>query len=274
MSIVLRDHFHMLKPWQARLLLMTVFNSTQRFSSRVDNYIRYRPGYPPEILSTLAAECGLNPESVIADIGSGTGLLTRMFLENGNRVYAVEPNAEMRQAGDRLLAGYSRFVSAAGTAENTTLPNHSVDFATAGQAAHWFNREKARDELVRILKPRGWAVLVWNERCTDTPFLEDYERLLLSYATDYQEVRHEHTTASIDSFFAPSAFQMRIFDNHQDFDYDSLQGRLLSSSYTPQADDPRFVPMLQELRNSFDRHNCAGRVRFEYKTRMYYGQVS
>lgn len=253
---------------------MPVLNSTQRFSSRVDNYIRFRPGYPPQILATLKAECGLTPESVVADIGSGTGILTRMFLENGNCVYGVEPNAEMRQAGERLLASYPEFHSIAGTAEDTTLPSHSVDFACAAQAAHWFDREKARREFARILRPGGWAMLIWNERCIDTPFLRDYEQLLLSYATDYQDVRHEHTTASIDYFFSPSPFQTRTFENRQQFDYDSLQGRLLSSSYAPQSDDPRHLSMLQELRRIFDLHNQKGRVVFEYKTRLYYGQLS
>src|SRR5581483_9144642 len=162
---------------------MTVLNATQRFSSRVDNYIRYRPGYPAEILALLKRECALKKESVIADIGSGTGLLSRMFLENGNVVYGVEPNSEMRKAGERLLASYSQFHSIAGTAESTTLPVRRVDFVTAAQAAHWFDRKKARAEFIRILKPGGWLVLVWNERCIDTPFLRDYEQLLLTYAT-------------------------------------------------------------------------------------------
>ena len=253
---------------------MSALNSTQRFSSRVENYIRYRPGYPPEILATLKANCDLSPESVIADIGFGTGLLTRMFLENGNRVHGVEPNPDMRQAGERLLAAFPKFRSVPGTAEDTTLPEHSVDFACAAQAAHWFDRKRARREFVRILKPGGWAVLVWNERCIDSPFLRDYEQLLLTYATDYEEVRHENTTATIDSFFAPSPFQAQNFENTQEFDYDSLQGRLLSSSYAPQGDDPRHLPMIDELRRIFDLHNQQDRVRFEYKTRLYYGRLS
>jgi SAM-dependent methyltransferase len=253
---------------------MPVLNSTQRFSSRVENYIRYRPGYPPEILATLKTECNLTPESVIADIGFGTGLLTRMFLENGNGVDGVEPNLEMRQAGERLLGAFPKFRSVAGTAEDTTLPDHSVDFACAAQAAHWFDRDKARREFARILKPRGWAVLIWNERCIDTPFLRDYEQLLLTYATDYQDVRHENTTANIDSFFSPSPFRTRTFDNRQEFDYDSLQGRLLSSSYAPQDDDARHTPMMEQLRRIFDLHHQQGSVTFEYKTRLYYGQLS
>jgi SAM-dependent methyltransferase len=149
-----------------------------------------------------------------------------------------------------------------------------MDFVTAAQAAHWFDREKARREFIRVLKPGGWAVLVWNERCTDTAFLRDYEQLLLAYATDYEQVRHEHTTASIDYFFAPAPFASRVFENRQEFDYTALQGRLLSSSYTPQSDDARHAPMLRELRRIFDLHHEHGRVFFGYKTRLYYGQLS
>jgi len=253
---------------------MPVRDPTQRFSSRVDNYVRYRPGYPPEVLELLKSECGLTPDSVVADIASGTGILTRTLLDNGNRVFGVEPNSAMRKAGEELLARYARFTSVAGTAEATTLVDQSVDFVTAAQSAHWFDREKARREFVRILKSRGWVALLWNERRTDsTPFLRDYEKLLLAYGTDYQDVRHEHTTAAIATFFAPSPFQARVFENRQEFDYPALQGRLLSSSYTPQPDDPNYVPMLRELHCLFDAHQVNGGVTFEYYTRAYYGQL-
>jgi SAM-dependent methyltransferase len=251
-----------------------VKNPAQRFSSRVDNYVRYRPGYPPEVLELLQSECGLRPDSVVADIGSGTGILTRMLLAKGNRVFGVEPNGAMRRAGEELLAHYPRFTSIAGTAEATTLAQQSVDFVTAAQSAHWFDREKARCEFVRIIKPGGWVVLLWNERrINSAPFLHDYEKLLLTYGTDYQDVRHEHTTAAIATFYAPSPFQTRVFENRQEFDYPALEGRLLSSSYTPQADDPNHAPMLRELHRLFDSHHVNGHVTFEYNTRVYYGQL-
>src|SRR5579864_1756896 len=167
---------------------MPVSNATSRFSDRVENYVRYRPGYPPEALQVLKTECGLTPHHVVADIASGTGIWTRMLLENDNHVFAVEPNAEMRQAGERLLAPFPKFTSIAGSAEATTLPDASVDFITAAQAAHWFDRERTRREFVRLLKRRGWLVLLWNERLTDsTAFLRAYEQLLLSFGTDYKE---------------------------------------------------------------------------------------
>ena len=253
---------------------MVVKDSTRRFSSRVENYIRYRPAYPPAVLAMLKTECGLTAASVIADIASGPGIFTRMVLENGNRVYGVEPNADMRRAGEEFLRAYPRFASVAGTAESTTLADHSVDLITAAQAAHWFDRPQARREFIRIGRPGGWMVLLWNERRTgSTPFLHAYEELLVEYGTDYQDVRSERTTEQIETFFAPSRFQVRNFDYHQDFDYPALEGRLLSSSYTPQADHPRHAPMLRELRRIFDAHQVNGQVTFEYDTRVYYGQL-
>jgi len=253
---------------------MPVKDATQRFSSRVDNYVRFRPGYPTEVLALLRRECGLTPDSVIADIASGTGIFTRMLAENGNRVFGVEPNDEMRRAGEQFLQNYARFTSIAGTAEATTLPDRSVDIVAAAQAAHWFDREKARREFLRILKPGGWTVLVWNERRTDsTPFLRDYEQLLLTYGTDYQEVRHERTTAEIADFFAPSSFRSSTLEMWQKVDFGGLEGRLLSSSYTPTPDHANYEPMLRELRRTFDGHQVNDSVFLDYNTLVYYGQI-
>jgi SAM-dependent methyltransferase len=253
---------------------MPASNATSRFSDRVENYVRYRPGYPPEVLKELKAECGLAPIHVIADIASGTGIWTRVLLENGNPVFGVEPNSEMRAAGERLLAAFPKFRSVAGTAEVTTLADQSVDFVTAAQAAHWFDRARARREFVRLLKPGGWLVLLWNERLTDsTAFLRDYEQLLLTYGTDYQDIRHEHTTSEVNEFFDPAPFQERAFAMRQEFDYAGVEGRLLSSSYAPGPDHAQHAPMLRELRRIFDACSIEGRVAFEYKTRLYFGRL-
>jgi ubiquinone/menaquinone biosynthesis C-methylase UbiE len=212
---------------------------------------------------------------VVADIASGTGIWTRRLLENSNPVFGVEPNAEMRLAGERLLAAFPNFTSIAGTAEATTLSDHSVDFVTAAQAAHWFDRKESRSEFVRILKLGGWLALLWNERVTDsTKFLRDYEQLLLTYGTDYQDIRHEHTTDEVNEFFDPAPFQERVFEMRQEFDYAGIEGRLLSSSYAPGPEHPQHAPMLRELRRIFDSCAVNGRAAFDYKTRLYFGRLS
>jgi len=252
-------------------------SATARFSDRVEDYVRYRPGYPPEVLELLRAECGLRPSHIVADVASGTGMFTRLLLENGNSVFAVEPNREMREMGVRQLEALQsngRLVSVAGTAEETTLGSASVDFVTAAQAAHWFDLPRARAEFARILRPEGWCVLIWNERRTETTaFLRDYEQLLLTYGTDYKEVRHERTTAIIHEFFAPAPHQERVFDLRQRFDYEGAAGRLLSSSYAPLAGHPSHAPMMQELQRIFCAHAVDNMVEFEYNTRVYYGHL-
>ena len=254
---------------------MAVENATQRFSSRVENYARYRPSYPPGVIQLLKDQCGLTAASVVADIASGTGIFTRLLLEVGSQVFGVEPNPEMRKAGEQFLATYPRFTSVAGTAESTTLPPHSVDIATAAQAAHWFDLPRARREFARILEPDGWTVLVWNERSVDsTPFLRDYEQLLLAYGTDYKDVRHERTTANLSQFFSPTPCHERVFELSQEFDYESLRGRLLSSSYTPGPEHPGYESMLRDLRRLFDQNQIHGKVAVTYRTRVYFGRLA
>lgn len=249
-------------------------DSTKRFSNRVDDYIKYRPGYPKEVISLLIAECGLLPDSVVADVGSGTGILSELFLRQGNSVYGIEPNEEMRVAAERLLKDYENFQSIDGRAEATTLAAHSIDFLTAGQAFHWFDQIKAREEFARILKPQGWAALIWNERRLDsTPFLRAYEDLLLEFGTDYEQVRHENVEKDIAIFFAPEECELAAFENLQEFDFEGLRGRLLSSSYIPAPQDRKYQPMLERLRETFLAYQKDDKVIVEYDTKVYYGHL-
>jgi len=246
-----------------------------RFSNRADNYARYRPSYPLSVIDILKSDCGLQETSIIADVGSGTGILSELFLKNGNQVFGVEPNAAMRSFAERLLYGSKNFVSVDATAEATTLEPASVDFITAGQAFHWFDRDKAKTEFARILKPGGWVVLIWNERRLDsTPFLREYEILLLRYGTDYEKVRHENVAGEIARFFAPETVQLRNLENVQHFDFESLKGRVFSASYTPDQGHPDFEPMLAKLEKIFNTHKRDGIVTFEYETRVYYGNLA
>lgn len=253
-----------------------MLNPTERFSTRVENYIKYRPDYPADVLDLLRADCGLTESAVVADVGSGTGILTRRLLPAAHHVYGVEPNREMRVAGEQLLKGYVNFTSVAATAEATKLPDQSVDLITAGQAFHWFDRLRARSEFKRILKPDGRVALIWNSRRTAaTPFLRGYEQLLQDYATDYAQVDHTNIGAEeIAAFFAPNRPQLAVFENLQVFDFDGLRGRLLSSSYAPEPGHPNHEPMLEALRRLFDTHQTGGRVQFEYDTEISYGSLS
>ena len=255
---------------------MTFADAKQRFSSRVADYVRYRPGYPAALLDLLRDECGLRGEEscVIADIGSGTGLLTELFLRQGNRVYGVEPNQEMREAGEAYLSEYKKFVSVQGSAEATTLADGSVNFVIAGQAFHWFEPTAARREFVRVLAPGGWVVVAWNDRRMDTPFARDYEAMLQRYGTDYGRVREAYPQpATIKEFFGDVRFGERELSNSQMFDWEGLTGRLRSSSYAPTESHANYAPMMAELKRIFDAHQEDGRLRMEYQTIIYFGQL-
>jgi SAM-dependent methyltransferase len=252
---------------------MLKIEPTERFSSRVDNYVRFRPSYPKEVITLLEYECGLTPEAVVADIASGTGIFTRLLLEHGNRVFAVEPNAKMRRAGEEYLSEFSNFVSVKGTAENTTLQDHSVDFLTSAQAAHWFDREKAMSEFRRILRPNGYLVLIWNDRRTGNSFSENYEDLVVKYGTDYSAVQRLGQVIDGRVFFGALPCKRRTLRNYQDLDYAALEGRLLSSSYAPQYGEPGYEQMLEDLRKIFAQHEENGLVRMEYDTNIYFGRL-
>jgi SAM-dependent methyltransferase len=252
-----------------------VLDPTRRFSSRVQNYLKYRPSYPPAIIALLESECGLRSESIIAEPGFGTGRLTELFLKNGNPVFGIEPNAEMRLAGQRALASYPRFSSIDATAEATTLPDQSVDFIVAGQAFHWFDRQSVQTEFRRILKPAGWVTLIWNGfRTESSPLMAAYHDLALRYGTDYQEVSRELNHSDLASFFASRSCKVVHFSFQQTFDYEGLEGRLLSSSFVPEPNQPGYEPMLRDLQAMFDAHQKHGKVSFDYETEVYYGQLS
>jgi SAM-dependent methyltransferase len=249
-------------------------DTVERFSNRVANYVKYRPGYPAEMLGLFRDEMRLTPESVIADLGSGTGLSARLFLENGNKVYGVEPNAAMRAAAEEFLKDFPTFESVDGMSTATTLPDASIDIVIAAQAFHWFDPEPTRDEIRRVTKPGGHVALIWNERQLDTtPFLREYESLLQRFANDYAAVRHDNVSEETLARFFGRGFERRTFENRQVFDFEGLRGRLLSSSYMPAEDDPQFAAMNGELHAVFAKHAEGGKITVFYDTNVFYSEV-
>jgi SAM-dependent methyltransferase len=248
---------------------------TKRFTNRVANYVAYRPKYPAAVLEFMRGELGLSPSSIVADVGSGPGILTEMFLRNGNTVFAVEPNEAMRAAAENRLGAFPNFKSVDGTAEATTLANSSVDIVTAAQAFHWFDAERALVEFARILKGGGWVALLWNMRRTDsTPFLRELERILRAYGTDYERVAADNPGEEVMKQVFPRGFGTKTFPHEQIFDYEGLRGRWLSASYVPLAGHPNHEPLFDALQRAFDEYNTNGTIAIEYDTVIYYSRLS
>lgn len=250
-------------------------NPLSRFSSTVENYVRYRPGYPTDLLDFMKNELGLTANSVIADIGSGTGKLTALFLKNGNPTHAVEPNGDMRSAAERLFGKFDNFHSEDGTAEATNLPDRCADFVVAAQAFHWFDREAARREFLRILKPGGWVQLIWNDRNDDrSAFMQDYDAFLRNFSIDLDKIDHRHIgDEQLAPFFGKNGFTCHEIDYHQTFDFEGVKGRYLSCSYAFDEKHPRHAAAMQGLSNTFDAHSENGKVDFWYLTKIYCGKL-
>lgn len=250
-------------------------NSKERFSDRVDMYVKYRPSYPKEAINYLYDTVGMNSKCEVADIGAGTGIFSAVLLERGSKVTAVEPNMEMRGAADKQLGGEQNFRILPGSAEETGLPDQSVDFIVCAQAFHWFDHSAAQLEFRRILTDGGKVVLIWNSRLIQgTPFLEEYDQLLHTFGTDYNKVNHQNISRdTLHSFFKTRTMQTANFHNQQTFDYKGLAGRLQSSSYSPASGHPNYKPMMKELRELFERNKQDGKVSFEYETEVFWGEV-
>jgi SAM-dependent methyltransferase len=242
---------------------------TERFSDRAEAYAKYRPGYPGDMLRFL--EALVAPPATVADIGSGTGILTRELLKSGYDVWAIEPNEAMRTAAERTLDGCATFRSVRGTAEATTLEDRTIDLITCAQAFHWFDRLQTRLEFSRILKSNGWTVLIWNERRDDASLVNQaYDRLLKAMAPDYQNVSHRRVAAEdIRAFFAPGEVKLRTFANYQILDLDGFLGRLISSSYVPSLGQPGHQEIVEAAKKIFEAHQAGGKITFEYETKVY-----
>ncbi len=242
------------------------------FSNRVENYVKYRPSYPLSVIDFLTS-LGLSENCDVADIGSGTGILSELLVNSVNCLYAVEPNKEMRSAAEKILGKYKNYFSVDASAEETALKNNSVDFITVAQAFHWFNRDSALSEFRRILKKSGKLVLIWHNRINNTPFLQGYEDLLLKYGTDYREINHQNLTdKELENCFVKD-YKKTVFDNFQKFDLEGIKGRLFSSSYTPSPGETGYDELVTGIEELYKKYNVNGYIMFNYNTEMFSGSI-
>lgn len=251
------------------------FNPTGRFGNRVENYAKYRPDYPGEVLSFITEKFRKRKKYKIADIGSGTGIFSRLLLETGQTVYGVEPNPEMRIYAEEHFKDSKNFSSIDGTAEDTKLDNNNIDLITSAQAFHWFELTETKKEFLRIAKVNGSLLLIWNDRKTDTDsFAYEYEKLLRTECPEYSEVMHNNLTDNmIEKFYTPFKTEKRIFRNEQEFDFHGLFGRVKSSSYIPVYNKRKMSNITTLLNKIFDKYNMNGKVKFVYDTTVYFGRI-
>jgi ubiquinone/menaquinone biosynthesis C-methylase UbiE len=247
----------------------TLKTNITRFSDRVDDYIKYRPHYPHRLIGLLTEKIKFNISQIVADIGSGTGISTELFLSNGNRVYAVEPNKEMREAAEVSFLSSKKFISVNGTAEKTNLDDKSIDIIFSGQAFHWFDKWIAKIEFARILKPGGHIVLVWNLRKEKDYFQKEYKKIL-QQIPEYADVKHTNIKDNhISEFFSPKRMYKNSLENFQSFNLEGLKGRLLSSSYCPKT-GPLHENLMMQIEALFSKFEEHGFINFFYETTIYW----
>lgn len=252
-----------------------IADPTKRFTERVDNYVKYRPGYPGEVITFLQKECGLTSDSIIADIGSGTGIFSNLLLDKDYHVYAIEPNQAMQQAAKQWLGSNGNYSPIDATAEATTLPAKSVDLIVCAQSFHWFNDERTRSEFKRILKDGCFVALIWNNRMIDIDkFSKAYEELLKNDSLDYNKVNHRNINdIDFKAFFKDGEYKKITYPNAQVFDWNGLLGRVLSSSYVPPQNTDAGKQFQLLLQNAFAKYNVNGMVSFQYQTEIYIGHI-
>jgi ubiquinone/menaquinone biosynthesis C-methylase UbiE len=245
-------------------------DNTKRFSDRVEDYIKYRPNYPPGLVPALEKAMKLNGAEIVADIGSGTGLSSLPFLTSEYKVLGIEPNKEMREAAEKQLESFTNFKSINGEAEKTNLPANSVDVILCGQAFHWFDRQKSKIEFARILTKEGNIVLVWNERSIKNNFQKEYEKILFDNIEEYRILNHRNIDPKlISDFFTPKKMNKLSLENKQTLSFAGLVGHLRSSSYFPKS-GAQHDKTITDLRLLFQKYKEEETVVFEYETKVYW----
>ena len=247
-------------------------NSTNLFSGRAEVYTQGRPSYPKELVDELYTKYGFSCNSVIADIGSGTGKLSKQLLDKGSTVYAVEPNNDMRSIAEKELSEYSKFLSVSGNAENTLLPDHSVDFITVAQAFHWFDIKKFRLECDRIKKDNSRVILIWNSRDMTSDFNKESYEIYSKYCPRFKGFHGGMKVNDIRfSEFFNGRYEHITFDNPLMFTKELFVSRSLSGSYSLQKGDEYFNDYIASLEKLFDKYAVHGLVKMNNKTDAYIG---
>lgn len=248
----------------------------KKFDGMGKIYSKYRPSYAEEFIDYLYSEVGLTEESVIADIGSGTGILTKQLLARKSKVFAVEPNDDMREIAQADLKHYKNFVSVNATAENTSLQPKSVDFITVAQAFHWFDVKGFKAECERILKPDGKVILVWNCRDEESKMVIDNDEVNRRFCPDFKGftggTRGNVEQNVLKEFFS-GGYEERVFDNDITYEIDGFLGRNMSSSYSLKENDDDHAAYLEALEDVFDKHSVNGVAIMPNFTQCYVGRI-
>lgn len=250
-------------------------DNTKKFTHKVENYVKYRPSYPSEFMKYLTDEVGITKEKIVADIGAGTGKLTKLLANEVKTVYAVEPNGPMRKACEEYCSEFRNVIAVDGTAEASTLPDSSVDFITVAQAFHWFDREKAGSEFKRILKPGEKVILVWNNLLNENEFIIENDALLRRMCPDFHGLSggSRSDPENYADFFMHSVCDHRIFDNDRLLTLEEYIGGSLSSSYAPLESDPVYQDFVDGLTAIFFKYSKDGRLLMPSVTQSYTGVI-
>ncbi|MGG0175103.1 class I SAM-dependent methyltransferase [Gottfriedia acidiceleris] len=247
----------------------------ENFTGKADLYSKFRPSYPNEYINYLLSENHLGEGNVIADIGSGTGILTRLLLEKKLTVLAIEPNDEMRGIAEKTLKEYDQYKSINATAENTSLKNNSVDLITVAQAFHWFDKEKFRLECKRILKENLKVSLVWNSKDLLSPLMIELQEICKETCPRFKGFSGgiEDTPDVYNQFFKNENYEKMVFRNDLEMDLEGFLGRNLSSSFSPLSGEEEFEPYRTALTNLFNKYSINGKIIYPYITKSYLGFV-